>query len=289
MKPRPIIGRVALVISVAFILLAVSPVVALTPIVPPDEGSRLVNHTDVEMEEGIFWLTEDYGMDFGSADTVSVEVGNTTIYAAPFDAAKANYKDYIRAVDGSMRLVKDFTSSLIVEVNESNVVVERDIGYTRSDGTTVGMLTTEEKGGVCVFNAPSVFIEYVEGPDILAIYADEKRFTTAAGSALQMTDVQAHSSTLLDVTNAIAMSHSVSAAGVGTATAGMELVHVEGLELTTGYGEMEWPPYQIVDFSDRATAIGIFSFSKSMYGAVDDATLPAPWAGTGRCFPGPCP
>lgn len=254
----------SLAIAIVLLVMLAAPASAVPPVEPPLSGSGATNHTDI-LCEGSVRVTSSYSVSYtvgGDLSTTPPTYGGAS--------AQLRYSDDLRAFDGTTRLVKDYSSD-ITSTEDDNVVVFKDFGYVR-DPDSIGILTSEEKIGIGIATTEDHGVGGLGGSCIWGGALPPGCVYVAAGSYLQVTEVEAHTEARAATTSSPRLSYSIIAVGKGTISAGMEVRALEGLE-GGALGATE-------SFSDHASASGEWKFTKTMsYNAAArlPIVMPEPW------------
>ena len=258
-----------LLVNLLFIFLTI-PAFAIDPITPPVEDAVITNHSNIEVI-GALTEEEDYLFDY-NCGTVTVTVDNTTIYESPADSAIMRWEDNIDATDGVITMGKDF-SSCLSEKNKPDVEATKDISYIST--SLAGSLISTEKGEAGIAHCAG-FDTYVVDNNT-CIVANEACWNVVAGSHLDVTLVNAHSNTALNVTEIPSVKHSITASGEGLIESEMRLIQGEGGRALLDFCSQipHRGVVQKVTFHDYTKASGVFSnFSKDMQASVKIPEMP---------------
>ena len=255
---------VAVVAALLLALALAAPASAVPPVEPPLSGSGIVVQTDI-LCHGSVRMNSSYSATY----TVGGDLSTTPPdYGAA--SAQLRYSDDLRAIDGTTRLVKDYSSDLTA--TDDNIVAYTDIGYVKDPGS-IGIITREEKIGIAIASTAEHGVGGLAGGCTWGGTLPAGSACVAAGSYIQATEVEAHTEARAATTSSPRLSYSIIAKGKGTVSAGMEVRGLEGLANGEALGGTE-------SFSDHTSATGEWTFTKIMsYNAAASLpmVMPEPW------------
>jgi len=271
---------------------------ASPPVPPPAEGFGIVTAVDIEMSagdctevEGFVWTWVHDDPAFAGGSTLA-HPGVAQFLAMGGSAAQIRYTEELATTDTSFfQLNKDFSAA---SEGEPNLDVAKNYGYVASEASLIANATNKERVGLSIVT--NGFREGLNDmPSLCPWVADFKLPATnefiAAGSNTSTTSVMV-SDTDTDVlaTKAPELNHTISAVGVGNATALMKVALMEGDGMYDPVNDQhenggQWFPgapnlMSKTDYSEKSAATGaIEKFTKAMHyhSTIPAYQMPEPW------------
>ncbi|MDY6950167.1 MAG: hypothetical protein SWE60_01530 [Thermodesulfobacteriota bacterium] len=276
-----------LCVCVFAVLCIVGSAWASPPVPPPKEGFGIATAVDVEMSAGDCTEVEAFTWTWVH-DTLDMDPGSTLAHpgvaqnlATGGRAAQIRYTEELATTDTSFfQFNKDFSAA---SEGEPNLDVAKNYGYVASEASLIANATNKERVGLSIVaNGDREGLN--DMPSLCPWVAEFKLPATnefiAAGSNTSTTSVMV-SDTDTDVlaTKAPELNHTISAAGMGTATALMKVELMEGRDLwvtTTPVPDL----VSKTSYSEKSSATGgIDKFTKAMHyhSTIPAYQMPEPW------------
>ncbi|MDY6987703.1 MAG: hypothetical protein SWQ30_06555 [Thermodesulfobacteriota bacterium] len=282
-------SRVGIFVVVVAALCIVGSAWASPPVPPPAEGFGITTAVDIEMSagdcteiEGFTWTwVHDTLGDFDPSTLA--HPGVPQYLGTGGRAAQIRYTEELATTDTSFfQLNKDFAAA---SEGEPNLKVAKNYGYVASEASLIANATNKERVGLSIVaNGDREGLN--DMPSLCPWVATFKIPATnefiAAGSNTSTTSVMV-SDTDTDVlaTKAPELNHTISAVGVGNATALMKVELMEG-------GDWYRPSVDAVvpdlvsktSYSETSSATGaIEKFTKAMHyhSTIPAYQMPEPW------------
>jgi hypothetical protein len=237
------------------------------------EGGRIVNETNIDCI-GTVSEQETY------KNTHVAGVGsmlNPPSLGAQGSAGQVRYSCDLLAIDGHTRLVKTFESDT---QNVPNLKVDTNVGYIAEPGGLISGLHAVEKVGLSLVSTGGNDAGGIGGlcPFIPAGGGGQTCDFSVAGSSMDVKQVSAHTSAVVQATESPYLGYSIDMKGPnaenpyadGKVTAGMIIQVKRGDD-----GNLQ----DEESYRDLVTASGLFRFSKSMSYApqIPEGGMPDPW------------
>jgi len=267
-----------LAILVVFLFAFAGLALASPPVPPPSEGSKINTATSVTCV-GTVTETESYNKVYGGAETGGFDASGPSWVntATGGSAAQTKYTEDLAAVDGTTVYNKTFASSTH---SDPNVKVAKDIAYVATATDPIAQIDVTEKIGISVVAQNGADLTgFVSLCPFATTQAASTNEFIAAGSNIKSTNVMSHSDTSATTTATPAVSYGITAQGVGTITAGMNLNLLEGAPTPNTVNGKEVPT-GVETYVEKAAASGAWSFSKSMsfISVIPSVSLPEPFS-----------
>jgi len=262
---------------------------ASPPVPPPKEGFGITTAVDVEMSAGDCteveafvwtWVHDDTTLNMDPGSTLD-HPGVPQFLQTGGRAAEIRYTEELATTDTSFfQLNKNFAAA---SGGEPNLDVAKNYGYVASEASLIANATNKERVGLSIVaNGDREGLN--DMPSLCPWVAERKIPATnefiAAGSNTSTTSVMV-SDTDTDVlaTKAPELNHTISAVGVGNATALMKVQLMEGGDLwviTTPVPDL----VSKTSYSETSSATGaIDKFTKAMHyhSTIPVYQMPEPW------------
>jgi len=259
---------------------------ASPPVPPPTEGFGITTAVDIEMSAGdcteveaFTWTWVHDRSRFG--DSTLAHPGVAQFLDNEGRAGQIRYTEELATTDTSFfQLNKDFAAA---SEGEPNLDVAKNYGYVASGASLIANATNKERVGLSIVaNGDGEGLN--DMPSLCPWVRSQKIPATnefiAAGSNTSTTSVMV-SDTDTDVlaTKTPELNHTISAAGVGNATALMKVELMEAGDLWV----ITTPPPDLVSktsYSETSSATGgIDKFTKAMHyhSTIPTYQMPEPW------------
>jgi hypothetical protein len=285
-------ARVGIVAVVTVVFFAFAGIAwASPPVPPPIEGFNIATNVDCEMSAGDFTEVEAFTWTW-VYDTVEIEPGSTLAYpgvdqflANAARAGQIRYTEELASTDTSFfQFNKGFAAdSHGADTAGNNLSVEKNYGYVASEGSLIANAENKERVGLSIVaNGDGEGLDDMPSlcPWALRGKIPATNEFIAMGSDTSTTSVMvSDTETKAAGTRAPELNHTISAVGIGNATA---LMRVELLEGADVFVVTATPPELVSDtsYSEKTSATGtIDRFVKAMHyhSTIPAVQMPEPW------------